>query len=95
MTSLQGLLLCRGANVSTRDFTRFKRKGRGGNFSKNVHVALITRAKDLRDFLFMKKTGVLKVDFQSTGFDRKINSREERAQHFCEEVCFENKLFFL
>lgn len=91
----QGLPLCRGVNVSTGELIRFKRKGRGDYFSKNVHVALITRYKDLRNFHFKKKTEVSKVDFQSTGFDRKINSREERAQHFCEEVCFENKLFFL
>lgn len=92
MTSLQGLPLCRGVNASIGEL----KEGRGGYFSKNVHVAFITLCKNLRDFLSKKnQTGVLKVDFQSTGFERKIDSREERAQHFCEEVCFENKLSFL
>lgn len=63
MASLQGLLLCRGVSVSIGDFIRFFKKGRGGYFIKNVHVPLVTSYKDLRDFLFKKKTGVLKVDF--------------------------------
>lgn len=31
----------------------------------------------------LKKKSILEIDFQSTVFDRKINSREERPQHFC------------
>lgn len=55
MTSLQGLGLCRGANASIGDFIRFLKKGIGGYFSKNVCVALITRYKDIKDFVFKKK----------------------------------------
>lgn len=67
MTSLQGLPLCRGVNISIGELKE-------EYFTKNVHVAFITRYKDLRDFLFKKKkkkTGVLKVDFRSTDFERK------------------------
>lgn len=77
MASLQGLPLCRGVNAIGE-----VKEGRGGYFNKNVHVAFITQYKDLRDFLLGEKknqTGDLKVDFQSTGFERKILEMREHS----------------